>query len=154
MQEIFLKEMEDGNAPITLQELLNLIPTLQNKYGKNAVLRFNAGYNNVSVLITPEEPKVKSNTVRLFKVSVNNPETDLYAYSTDEDEVLEAFDCQDSGGMPHKDFANTLQNGEITEIKSLKEISKKYQNWCPYSSQDVGDEYQGMNVKEFFKRTK
>ncbi len=43
-------ELEDL---LTLNELKELIPTLQLKYGKNAVFCFDAGANNVSAYIKP-----------------------------------------------------------------------------------------------------
>jgi hypothetical protein len=42
----------DGSAEITLEELEVLLSQLKEKYGK-AKIRFDAGHNNVSVLITP-----------------------------------------------------------------------------------------------------
>ncbi len=41
----------DGDSVITLTELEKLIPQLKNKYGDNAAVRFDAGYNNVICLI-------------------------------------------------------------------------------------------------------
>ncbi len=43
----------DGDRQISLIELKNLIAILQEKYGENAKLRFDAGYNNVIVRIQP-----------------------------------------------------------------------------------------------------
>jgi hypothetical protein len=48
----------DGDGVVTLSGLLELIPRLQQKYGKHAQLSFDAGYNNVSVVIKPSK-KVK-----------------------------------------------------------------------------------------------
>lgn len=49
----FLEEGWDGNTDITLEELAKIIPRLQKKYGKHAILCMDAGYNNVSALIKP-----------------------------------------------------------------------------------------------------
>lgn len=52
--EIYLNDDKfDGDGPITLQELLLKIPELQKKYGKYAVIRFDAGYNNVNIVVKP-----------------------------------------------------------------------------------------------------
>jgi len=48
-----------GDNPISLEDLKNLIPQLQKKYGKRAIVRFDAGYNNVSVMVKPTK-KVKN----------------------------------------------------------------------------------------------
>ncbi len=50
--EIYCDEI-DGDKPISLSKLSELIKILQEKYGKHAVLRFDAGYNNVEVMIRP-----------------------------------------------------------------------------------------------------
>ena len=50
----------DGDGIWRLDQLLLLIPQLQKKYGKNNLIRFDAGYNNVQVKITPTK-KVKEN---------------------------------------------------------------------------------------------
>ena len=42
-----------GDNRITLEELRLLIPKLQKKYGKRATIRFDAGYNNVQVVVAP-----------------------------------------------------------------------------------------------------
>ncbi len=39
------------NECISLEQLKQLIPILQKKYGKRAVIRFDAGFNNVSAII-------------------------------------------------------------------------------------------------------
>jgi hypothetical protein len=43
----------NGDALMPLNELAGLIVDLQKKYGENACLRFDAGANNVMVLIHP-----------------------------------------------------------------------------------------------------
>lgn len=53
----------DGDDPITLQELADLIPILQKKYGKHVVIRFDAGYNNVSVMVEPTKKQKNEKTV-------------------------------------------------------------------------------------------
>jgi hypothetical protein len=40
-----------GDKAIKLNELLQLVKALQKKYGKDAKIMFNAGHNNVMVLI-------------------------------------------------------------------------------------------------------
>ncbi len=55
--EIYLGEW-CGDDPVSLEDLTKLIPQLQKKFGKRAIVRFDAGYNNVSVVIKPTK-KVK-----------------------------------------------------------------------------------------------
>jgi hypothetical protein len=43
----------NGDDSISLSQLAKLIPVLQEKYGVKSRVRFDAGYNNVSVMITP-----------------------------------------------------------------------------------------------------
>jgi hypothetical protein len=45
----------DGDGQISLEELRLLIPKLQEKYGKDALVSFDAGYNNVSAMILPKK---------------------------------------------------------------------------------------------------
>ena len=47
-----------GDGLITLEELAKLVPVMQKKYGKRAVLCFDAGWNNVESTIIPSK-KVK-----------------------------------------------------------------------------------------------
>jgi hypothetical protein len=50
---VYLKEI-DGDGQISLEELRLLIPVLQEKYGKDAKVSFDAGHNNVSAMISKE----------------------------------------------------------------------------------------------------
>ncbi|RDJ35299.1 MAG: hypothetical protein DWQ19_10820 [Crenarchaeota archaeon] len=56
--EIYVDEW-DGNLQISLSDLEKLIPELKNKYGAKSLLSFDAGYNNVSVVIVPSKKKIK-----------------------------------------------------------------------------------------------
>lgn len=50
----------DGDGTIKLSALYELIPKLQKKYGKHAELEFDAGYNNVQVIVYPtKKEKIK-----------------------------------------------------------------------------------------------
>jgi hypothetical protein len=52
VQAIDCKEW-DGDEDIPLDRLAQLIPELQHRYGKKALVRLNAGANNVQVEILP-----------------------------------------------------------------------------------------------------
>lgn len=54
MNEIYCEEW-DGDEPITLKKLGKLIPKLRDKYGDAAIVKFDAGHNNVSVMIQIED---------------------------------------------------------------------------------------------------
>lgn len=57
-REQYCKELESFQAVICLEDLVKLLPNLQKKYGKKAQLIFDAGANNISVLVMPTK-KVK-----------------------------------------------------------------------------------------------
>lgn len=52
---IDISDYWDGDEEITLKKLIEKATKLQKKYGKNAVIKLDAGYNNVSVLLTPSK---------------------------------------------------------------------------------------------------
>lgn len=41
----------DGDAPHTLKELSSIVEAMRKKYGDDAIVTLDAGYNNVSVMI-------------------------------------------------------------------------------------------------------
>lgn len=53
-------ELEEwnGDGSFTLEQMAKMIPTLQKKYGKRAIVWFDAGFNNIEVKIHPTK-KVK-----------------------------------------------------------------------------------------------
>lgn len=56
--EIYESEIWDTDVPVRLDELAEKIKKLQDKYGVRSIIRLDAGYNNVSLHITPSK-KVK-----------------------------------------------------------------------------------------------
>lgn len=48
----------NADSTISLNDLEKLIPKLKKKYGKNSVVMFYAGANNISALIFPSKKKV------------------------------------------------------------------------------------------------
>lgn len=63
-RELYCHEIS-GDGQYTLSELLKLIPLLQKKYGQNARISWDAGYNNVSTKILP------SKTVKVYRDEYN-----------------------------------------------------------------------------------
>lgn len=56
LKAIYVNEI-NGDSKIKLSKLYDLIPVLQKKYGKHAEIEFDAGYNNVQVIVYPTKKR-------------------------------------------------------------------------------------------------
>lgn len=57
-KEYFCDEFDNMIPRISLKQLEELLPKLKKRYGANAKLKFDAGYNNVCVLVEPSKKSV------------------------------------------------------------------------------------------------